>query len=134
MGVSVLEVHSPENITFRLVSALHTEISGQNLRGKNYIKFTPPEHQRIRGERYQNKASVPCGSLAYQAVAQKSGLETPTISLALPVAPTSPGEPMKIYAATDITGNGQLTKFDTMHLQPLSDEFIYLDIGNGAPE
>lgn len=134
MGVSVLEVHSPEVITLRLVSALHSEMSGQNLRGENYIKFTPPEHQRIRGDRYQNKASVPCGSLAYQTIAQKSGREIPTTSLALPVAPTSPDQPMKIYAATDFFDNGERSKFDTMHMQPLSDEFFYLDIGNGAPE
>lgn len=133
-GISVLEVHSPDRIIFRLFGTLHADISGRDLKGENLLDHTPPNERESRSARIWNLASVPCGSVYTLSLIRSNGLQMPIRGVVLPVAPSKTDDPMRMYAAIDIVGDTGTPDGSTVDLVPALDEQAYVDIGYGAPE
>jgi hypothetical protein len=133
-SVSVLEVHAPERVVYRLFGSLHARVSGKELKGENLIDLTPPENRQDRMKRIWSIASQPCGAVFAMKLLRSSGLQTPIRGIILPVAPNAPGEPMRLYTAIDTVGPAATPDDSTVSTIPATDEQEYVDIGFGTPE
>lgn len=132
--VTVLDAVSPDRVVFRLFAGWHGDMTGRDLTGQNYIEMVPEEERPTRIERLYNLTSTPCGGLGETSIVRRSGLVTPFRSLMLPVAAISTGEPMKLFAATDMYGKRPWTGDETDDPAPLAHEYAYIDLGSGVPD
>jgi len=132
--VSVLEVQSPDRAIFRLAGAWYDEVADRDLVGENYNDLIVEERRSTSRERIWNKASVPCGAVALSKLVRPSGQEVLVRGLMLPVNPSTPQEPMKIYAAVDVLAKASQGAGDNISEYAAAYEFDYVDIGHGAVE
>ncbi len=132
-SITVLEIHSPDLTTFRLVGSLHSEMIQRDLTGTQINQITPSADQKLRNERLWNMASTPCGAVVVLTYARPSGSKLAGRRLALPVKPPNPSEPMRLFCALDRDGESLPNVVEPIDLVAVSDQFDYVDIGSGVP-
>ena len=133
-GLSILEVHSQDSITYRLVGTIHADAMGREPTGEDVASITDKADLSRRMGRLWNMVSVPCGSAMLVVYTRPSGATLQSQHFLLPVMPKASGEPKRLYVAMDTFGAAALP--NDQHVGPVSipREFSYVDIGNGAPE
>ena len=132
--ISVLEIPCRQQAIPRLVSGAHDRAAGRYLKGENIIDLTAEEDKAIRIERLWNMAIIPCGMLWYMNLVHLSRPKSPIGGFTLPVVPSSPDEPARLFVAIDCDWNGKIQIDKPIQSIPLAPAVTYVDIGFGAPE
>ena len=131
--ISVLEMPPPDRAIFRLVGEWYERVADWNLLGGNFIDMVAEEHRSTRSERCWNMATIPCGMLASADGDRPSGRKVEMRALWLPVSPTSPQEPMRLYFAEDVDLETSMVGYDSINVFPAAWEIDYVGIGYGVP-
>jgi hypothetical protein len=132
-GVSILEVHGPDQVVYRLFASLHADVIGRDLTGENLIDLTPVADRKIRMQRIFAMASHPCGGMPSMKLTRPSGIEVPIQVLILPVRPNIDGKPIRLYMAIDVIGEKARKDGTSVTAIPITDEIRPIDIGFGIP-
>ncbi|MBT3535208.1 MAG: PAS domain-containing protein [Rhodospirillaceae bacterium] len=133
-GVSVVELLSPNDAVYRLVGNLHTEVMGREMAGTYLSEVTRPEEQKARMTRLWKIANTPCGVFVQLTVVRQSGVSDPVCRVILPVRPSEPTEPMRLYGAMDRHGEAKTIDNVPADLISLAQNVDYIDISHGVPE
>ncbi|MBT4689109.1 MAG: PAS domain-containing protein [Rhodospirillaceae bacterium] len=133
-GLSILEVHTRDRSTYRLVGSTHIDAMGRDLTGKEVASVTPEKDQAPRMAGLWNMVSVPCGAISELSYLRQSGNSNPTRRLVLPVTPKSIGEPKRLYVALDAFGPRAMPDDPPAGPVTLTEKVTHVDIGFGVPE
>jgi hypothetical protein len=131
--VSILDAYGPDEMVFRLFATAHAALINRDLTGENLVAITPYPQRAIRARRMWNLVTVPCGIVVSIDIAGSGAAKTPMTSLLLPIAPSRPEQPMRLFTSVD-TGKRRV---DPPHQPaitvPLSWHNRYIDLGFGTP-
>jgi hypothetical protein len=133
-SVTVIEVHSRDDSTYRLVAQQHSDFTRRDLKGKSVKDITPPADRKNRMERLWSIASTPCGVIVTLTYTRPSGISEKARRFLLPVKPRLADEPMRLYSALDRIGGKGVQDIQPVELVAASDEYSYVDIGYGVPK
>lgn len=134
-GITILELHSADELIFRLAGTMITETLGIELTGRNYLDFAPKKDRARRGGRAMAQGRQPCGALFLLPIPFPSGRVVPTEVLSLPCLPKNDGEPIQLItmncaldSTTLLSPAANPERFST------ANEFRFVDIGAGTPD
>ena len=137
--LTIYEYRSPEEVIVRLCGSRFCQLVNINMTGKNLMDLAIGEHRRRkRIERWRNLASFPCGGLTKIALPQPGGFSYQCDAIFLPVAPDDDRAPLQFMSVLEELAPGEPTpeiqNFLQQQVQTYPDEFLYIDIGRGAPQ
>ena len=132
-AIALFEVEAPDRIIFRMVSSDLEAFTGRMRKGANYVELARPEDREERIERHRRLANTPCGAFSLVAIYPESGLTASLRSLALPLARDNEIKPRFLYVASDIESDKRWEPLPARFSSSLAVEYIYVDIGCGAP-
>lgn len=133
-GISINEVFSDGQITFRLAGTEIVNSLGREVTGTDYLSLWRPE---VRGEVYtlfQTLLSHPCGIAAELKMSKKSGAEFSNFSIGFPVR-NAKGEVNQVILHTSAIDTPNLYGQEddpAIRLELIRMKFI--DIGAGTPK
>ena len=133
-GISVLGANAPDNITYRIIGAVHENAIRVDLTGKKVTTMVPDGEEAPRLIRLWSIAAVPCGAVADMIYVRPSGAEHRARRLFLPVLSGVADEPRRTYMAMDMMGKRIEPHSQDASLTTLQQSFNYIDIGYGIPE
>ncbi len=132
-STSILEIHDPGKIVYRLFASLHADVIGRDLTGENLIEMTPPADREVRKQRMLAMVKQPCGGMPAMDLTRPSGTKVHIQVLILPVRPNDEAQPMRLYLALDLLGEtipGDDGEIETI---PITGQVGPIDLGFGLP-
>ncbi len=132
-AITIFEVEAPDRIIFRMVSSDLEASTGRMRKGAKYVELARPEDREERIERHRRLVNTPCGAFSLVAIYPESGLTASLRSLALPLARDNEIKPRFLYVASDIESDKRWEPLPARFSSSLAVEYIYVDIGCGAP-
>ena len=132
--ITLVDVFSETEISFRLAGTMIREIMGVELTGRNLLDLTEPENRAPRGARTVRTAKQPRGAIWIWRVAFAGQSSRPVEILSLPLRPNREGRPPQMLNVFGM--------FDSDNPPPAADQFQqlaaaeqhnFIDIGAGVP-
>mgnify|MGYP002725685955 CR=1 FL=1 len=133
-GLTIMDVHSPDRVIYRLVGNTHVQVFGEDLTGQDVGSVMVKEERNRRLKHLWDFVTVPCGAAAKMVYVRQSGGKTKTQLLIMPVLPRNSGVPKRLYLSMDVLDG--LTSQPDPIVGPvkLLEGLTYVDIGNGTPQ
>ncbi len=133
--ITLVDVFSETEISFRLAGTMIRELMGVELTGRNLLELTEPENRAARGTRTMRTATQPCGAIWTWEIAFADRNNRPVEILSLPLRPNGEGRPpqmLNVFGMFDSTNPPQAV--DQFQQLAESEQHEFIDIGAGIPE
>ena len=130
--VSLVDVISETELTFRLAGTMVRDLMGIELTGRNLLDLTEPEYRAKRGAQAMQNARMPCGALWIWNIAFAGGENRQTENMSLPVMPDELGRPLQMLSVFEILKPRNLPlAVDQLQQVASSEHHDFIDIGTG---
>ena len=132
--ITIVDVISETELTFRLAGTMIREVMGIELTGRNLLEITEPEYQAARGAGIVQIAHKPCGVVWIWNIAFQNQDYRPAEILSLPVRSNKAGQPVQLLSVMGLLGRSEMLRAMD-HLQQLAPSELasFIDIGAGIP-